>query len=290
MHPINLKKYFSRKLQPIHSVFVLISLAVIFLFTNTASAEPGKDAMSAEKVMQDVDDRYKGTSREMVGTLTLFDKNGGKRVRNFKEIAKKYGKDEKSISVVSFPAEVKGTSIMSFNWDEKTKDDDTWLYLPQLKKVKRMASTDKSGYFLGSDFTYSDFVGLEISDFKYKFDEEKNKSGTNEWVIIAEPRDDIAQKVRDETGYKKIQYWIDQSNLIIVKAIYWLDEGNKIKYSSSTDIENIDNVWTIKKMQMIMTQGGKKLHSSVFQLESIKYNLPVDDAEFTVYAMEREIK
>jgi hypothetical protein len=185
---------------------------------------------------------------------------------------------------------VKGTAIMSFNWDDKTKDDDTWLYLPQLKKVKRMASTDKSGYFLGSDFTYSDFVGLEISDFKYKFDEEKNKSNANEWIIFAEPRDEISQKVRDETGYKKIQYWVDKKTLILIKAIYWLDEGNKIKYSSSTDIVNIDNVWTVKKMQMIMTQGGNKLHSSVFQLESIKYNLPVDDAEFTVYAMEREIK
>ncbi len=270
--------------------YLLVSVVALSVFSNKALSQSNDASLTAEKVMQDVDDRDRGKTRQMTGTLSLLDKNGGTRVRNFQETAKKYGRDEKSISIVTYPAEVKGTSIMAYNWKDKTKDDDTWLYLPQLKKVKRMASTDKSGYFLGSDFTYSDFVGLEVSDFKYSFDSGDNKSDGKEWVIIAEPADDIAQKVKDETGYKKIKYWVDKSSHLIVKAIYWLEEGNKIKYSSSSEIEKVDDIWTVKKMQMVMTQGGNKLHSSVFQLENIKYNLPIDDTEFTVYAMERESK
>ena len=270
--------------------YLLISVVALSGFSNKALSQSNDASITAEKVMQDVDDRDRGQTRQMTGTLSLLDKNGGTRVRNFQETAKKYGRDEKSISIVTYPAEVKGTSIMAYNWKDKTKDDDTWLYLPQLKKVKRRASTDKSGYFLGSDFTYSDFVGLEVSDFKYSFDSENNKADGKEWVIIAEPADDIAQKVKDETGYKKIKYWVDKTSLLIVKAIYWLEEGNKIKYSSSSEIEKVEDIWTVKKMQMVMTQGGNKLHSSVFQLENVKYNLPIDDTEFTVYAMERENK
>ena len=109
-----------------------------------------------------------------------------------------------------------------------------------------MATTDRSGYFLGSDFTYADLSGLEVEDFDYSYVENQNLEN-DLLVIIATPKKDIIKKVIDETGYLKIKYWIDEEKLIKIKAQYWLKEGNRIKYYSAPIIENVTGVWTAKK-------------------------------------------
>jgi hypothetical protein len=76
--------------------------------------------------------------------------------------------------------------------------------------------------------------------------------------------------------------------LIITKAQYWLNEGHRVKYYSASEIEEIDGIWTVQRMQMVMTQGSNLLHASVFQLSNIEHNKPIDDKMFTTYAMERE--
>lgn len=249
-------------------------------------APQGVSSVSAGQVMVDVDERYEGDTRRQTGVLTLIDKEGNRRVREFREFSKKYGEDEKRISFVISPPEVEGTAFMSYEWKDRDREDEAWLYLPQLRKVKRLASTDKSSYFLGSDFTYADFIGLEVEDFDYRFADEE--SGESEWVIIATPREDITRKVIDETGYKKVKYWVDRRKLIITKAQYWLNEGHRVKYYSASEIEEIDGIWTVQRMQMVMTQGSNLLHASVFQLSNIEHNKPIDDKMFTTYAMERE--
>lgn len=235
-----------------------------------------------------VDNRYEGDTRKQSGVIILIDKKKRKRIRGFVELAKQYGEDEKSISRVLSPAEVRGTSFLSYEWKERSRDDESWLYLPQLKKVKRLATTDKSSYFLGSDFTYADLVGLEIEDFDYKF--VQNETDGQHWVITASPKADLKFKVIEETGYKKIKYWVSKKKLLVEKAQYWLSEGNKIKYLTVSDIEQINEIWTPKKRQMVMTQGGKYLHASIYQTKNIQYNLDLDDEIFTTYAMERDLQ
>lgn len=243
------------------------------------------DNPTAEAVMRAVDERYTGLSRRVEGVLTLIDKDGNKRLRSFVEYAKKYGKDEKSASLIVSPPEVRGTAFMSYEWKDQGRDDETWLYLPQVKKVKRLATTDKSGYFLGSDFTYADFVGLEVEDYVYEFMPDEQH-----WVIIAEPRPDIRTTVINETGYDKIKYWVDKDRLIVVKTQYWLSEGKKVKYYTAENLKEVEGIWTVHTMKMVLTQGGKVLHGSVYQLDTIDYDIDIQDEMFTPYAMERGFK
>lgn len=261
---------------------------VFFLIFAKVFANVGK--ITAQEVMDAVDARYEGDTRKQIGTLTLIDKDKNKRFREVAEWMKKYGLDEKTFTRVLSPSEVGGTTILSYEWDDRTKDDETWLYLPELRKVKRLAVTDKSSYFLGSDFTYSDLTGIEIKDFNYQFSEDNEKELTNGlWVVMAEPRTEIADKVVDETGYVKIKYWIDQEKKMIVKAKYWLKEDGKIKYYSASDIQKYDAVWVAKKAQMVLTQNGNLQHASIFEINDIEFNRDLEDNIFTTYAMEKRL-
>ncbi|MDH5325124.1 MAG: outer membrane lipoprotein-sorting protein [Gammaproteobacteria bacterium] len=245
---------------------------------------------SAAQVMKQVDERYQGDTRKQKGILTLIDKSKNKRVREVHEWMKKFGSDEKVFTRVISPSEVSGTTILSYEWQQRSKDDETWLYLPELRKVKRLATTDKSSYFLGSDFTYSDLSGIDVDDFTYRFDAENAKMASQgTWVIMAEPVQDRLSQVLDETGYTKIKYWIDQEKKVIVKAKYWLKDGGKIKYFTASDLVLKDKVWVTTKAQMVMTQGGHLQHASIFEIKDVVFNSSIKDEIFTTYAMERQI-
>lgn len=243
---------------------------------------------TAADIMLAVDNRYYGDTRLQEGVLTLIDKNKNKRVRVVRQLMKDYIDNEKMMTQIVSPADVQGTTILSFDWDQPETDTETWLYLPQLKKVKRLATADQSSYFLGSDFTYADLSGLEYSDFDYQFAED-NDIDEQHWVVYSIPKASIKDKVIDKTGYTKIKNWVDKTTLLTVKSQFWLKEGNKIKYYSAKDIEKVDDIWVAKKMQMILTQGKTILHASVYQIDSIEFNVPVEDQALSTYAMERRI-
>lgn len=268
----------------------LVTLVVLWPVApaRAAADREGTAAMTAEAVMRAVDDRYQGESRRQQGTLTLIDKYKKQRVREFVEHVKKFGKDEKTVSRVLAPAEVKGTAFLSYEWKDRRRDDESWLYLPELRKVKRLASTDKSGYFLGSDFAYWDLTGLEIDDFDYVFVDDEPKE-RDVWVILATPKPAAAERVIDETKYLKVKYWVDKQRLITLKAQYWLNEGQRIKYYSASHINEVSSIPTVHKMQMVMTQSGQMIHASVYELAKIDYNVPISDQEFTTYALERPV-
>ncbi len=264
-------------------LWMLVSI-VVCADTDNGIAKP-----SAKSLMVAVDKRYEGKTRKQNGIMVLIDKNKNKRIREFKEIVKHYGEDKKSITQVMSPPEVRGTTFLSYDWDKRDREDESWLYLPQLRKTKRLATTDKSGYFLGSDFTYGDLIGLEVEDFNYAYVDDDKAIGAIR-SLTAIPRQDIRNKVIDETGYIKIKYWVDKEKKMIIKAQYWLDEGRKVKYLSVSDIGKVKNIWTAFKMQMITTQGERMLHASIFEIRDVKYNMPVEDKAFSVYAMERDIE
>ncbi|MEE8056397.1 MAG: outer membrane lipoprotein-sorting protein [Pseudomonadales bacterium] len=250
--------------------------------------ESNDQPLTAENIMELVDQRYDGDTKKQYGRLTLIDKRKNKRVRNIFQLSKIYGEDKRVITQVLSPSEVSGTTILAYEWDEVKREDETWLYLPQLRKVKRLATTDKSSYFLGSDFTYSDLSGLEVEDFSYEFI--NNESTNEQWVLFAKPKKDIGSIVIDKTGYIKIKYWIDKEKMMIVKAKYWLKDGSKVKYYNVSGFDKIDDIWIFRRAQMVLSQGKKMLHASIFEIDTVEYNHKVKDEMFTTYAMERKIE
>ena len=244
--------------------------------------------LTAREVAQKSDDRDDGDTMISDMTMILIDRRNNKRVRKIKAYRKDYGKDTKQISFFLSPADVKNTAFLSYEWDDDDKDDDNWLYLPALRKVKRIASSNKKDSFMGSDFAYVDMNGFKISRWDYKFLKKSEMvDGADCWVIEAVPRKDIKKQVIKETGYVKRVAWIRKDNFIGVKGKSYVKKGKKIKYYKAVDLQLIDGIWTPKRMEMITTKRKRKEHATVLLFENIKYNQGVEDNLFNTQRMER---
>ena len=267
---------------------ISLILIVFFAVVLTGFPQTGTAQMTAVEVVEKMDNRDDGDTVNSDTLMVLLDKNNKKRIRTIKNIRKDYGKDSKGIIFFLSPADVRNTAYMSFDFDSIEKEDDTWLYLPALQKVKRIASSDKSGSFMGSDFSYSDINGIAIDDWDYTFARENSLSkGKDTWVVQGIPKPNTRERVLDETGYLKTMMWIKKDNFMLVKAKYWVQKGKKIKYFQASEIKKIDNIWTACEMTMITTSRGKVEHTSLLKFSNIHYNTPIKDTYFTTRSMER---
>jgi hypothetical protein len=156
-----------------------------------------------------------------------------------------------------------------------------------MQKTQRVAASDESGWFMGSDFSYADINGLDYEDFNYELIKESEEvDGIDCWVIKSTPKNDT---VIDETGYTESTTWVRKDNYIQVKAIINMKKGKRVKYFAAKDIVEIQGIWTAKTLQMVTTRNGKKEHSSVITRHDIKFNEGVDESMFDSQAMQRGI-
>lgn len=271
-----------------------IILIIILLLPAAAGVWAGTAAqtepLTALAVATQMDKRYDGDTSVAHLTMVLINRNGDKRVREIASYSKDYGQDEKGVLFFMSPADVKDTAYLSYDWDDESKENDSWLYLPALRKVKRVAGADESGAFMGSDFSYADINGIELADWNFRFVSENDEvDGSPAWQIEAVPKPERAKEALDNTGYLKYRLWIRKDNFMAVRGKYWVDKGKKIKYFSANDIKQIDSIWTAAAMTMVTTNQGQKEHETLLSLSDIVYNTPLADDVFSTVTLERGI-
>ena len=253
---------------------ILIGLTVgVALLITTLSGDDAK----ARDIMTKVDARDDGKSLEEDMYMILIDKNGKKRIRDIKSYSKDFGKDTHRIMFFKSPADVKNTSFLTYDYDDSSKDDDQWLYLPALKKVKRIPSSDKSSSFMGSDFSYFDMTDRDLSDYNFKLIKETKVRGHSAWMIESTPRN---KKVIKESGYIKTVAIVRKDNFVVVRAINYLTNGKK-KYLDLKKIHKQNGIWVVDEMSMTTKKGKSMLHKTILKLKNIKVNKGLDDNLFT---------
>jgi hypothetical protein len=246
------------------------------------------EELSVKQIVQNIDDLYEGDTRTAELVMYLVDNSGRQRVRQLKGFNKVFDEYEASVLYFVAPAEVKNTAYMEFDWKDEEREDDAWLYLPALHKVKRVASTAKSDSFMGSDFTYSDINGPPVWDWKYRIVKDNEKvDGHDCWVMESVPRSEKKQKVLDETGYVKRTTWVRKDSFYIVKGKFFVQKGRKIKYYTVKGLHQVDGVWTPERQEMVTTKKGRVENTTVIEWKNPSYNMPLDDTLFTTQAMER---
>jgi len=242
------------------------------------------DDAKARGIMEKVDARDDGDRRISSMKMILIDKRGKQRIRSTISYAKDQGEDTQSIIFFKSPADVKGTGFLTYDYDDEAKDDDQWLFLPALKKTKRIAASDKSGSFMGSDFNYSDMTKRNLSEYDFTLKKEMEVNGDKVWVIESMPR---SQETIDETGYQKSLSFVRQDNYVVIRGISWEKDGGKLKYFDVKQLEKIDGIWTPTEMSMTTKQGKKTLHKTILKFEDIKYNQKMDESMFTTRRLEK---
>jgi len=179
---------------------------------------------------------------------------------------------------------VKNTGFLTYDYYSGEEDDDQWLYLPELKKTKRIASSDKSSPFMGSDFSYADMTKRVLDEWEYKILKEDEVRGHKCWLIEALPRD---KTIEDRYGYTKSVVYVRQDIFMPVRGIHWVKDGNKLKYFDMKILEQIDGVWIGTELDMKTVKNKKTLHRTVLSFQNVEFNQDIDEDMFTVRQLEK---
>lgn len=156
---------------------------------------------------------------------------------------------DKSLVIFNSPPDVEGTALLSH---AKILDpDDQWLYLPALKRVKRISSANKSGPFVGSEFAFEDFTTTELNKFTYNYLREEEVDGMMMDVIERFPR-------YEKSGYTKQVAWIDQDIYQTRKVEFYDRKGDLLKVLTLSDYREYDGVWRSHKFSMVNVQNRKE--------------------------------
>jgi outer membrane lipoprotein-sorting protein len=156
---------------------------------------------------------------------------------------------DKSLIVFDKPRDVKGTAFLSFT--HATKPDDQWLYLPALKRVKRISSSNKSGPFMGSEFAYEDISSQEIQKYKYKFIKDDKFDGKDVFVIERFPQ-------YENSGYKRQIAWIDKSMYQPLKVEFYDRRNSLLKTLTQHEFNQyLGKFWRPSRMEMVNHKNGK---------------------------------
>lgn len=242
------------------------------------------DDPKARAIMEKVDARDDGDSMISDMKMILIDKNQQIRERTMRSFSQDRGEDTYQLIFFSGPPAVKDTGFLTYDYDDPDKDDDQWLYLPALKKTKRIAAGDKTDAFMGSDFSYADMTKSELDNYYYKLLKEDTVDGHKVWIIEAVPR---TQKVIDTFGYTKSIVFVRQDNYVMVRAVSWVADSSNLKYMDVKQLENIDGIWVAMETHMTTKRDKTTLHKTILLRENVKFNQPMDEDLFTVRRLEK---
>ncbi len=254
------------------TVLIMVSLGMSSLY-----------ALTGKEIARKVHDRDDGKTLSQDMTMILIDKNGKKRVRKIKTFSKDFGKDTYKIMFFLSPADVKDTSFLTYDYDDSNKDDDQWLYLPALKKVKRIPTSDKSSAFMGSDFSYYDMTKRDVDDFDYKILKHVKVRGHDTTMIESIPNN---QKVIEESGYVKTIGLVRTDIDMVVRSIGFLKNGKK-KFFDVKKMHKQNGVWVIDEMTMTTKDGKRTVHKTILKFNNIKVNQPISDDMFTTRRLKK---
>jgi outer membrane lipoprotein-sorting protein len=221
---------------------------------------------------------------EAISTLRIYDAKGRERVRQTSMASKLFesGATEKRIIRFLSPAEVKGTGMLIYDYDQK--NDDMWIYMPALRKTRRIISNEKSKSFMGSEFSNADMSAPNLEDFDYTVTGSERFEGTDCWIVEVVP---VNEYIMDEVGYDRQLAWIGKQDFVFRKAEYYDEDGELFKQMISSDVKQMDpsgKKYIATRMEMSNFQNGRK---SVMTIDKVQYNPDVNEEYFTLGYLER---
>jgi outer membrane lipoprotein-sorting protein len=250
-----------------NKIFLTATLMLFlgFLYSPYASAQ-----LSGQEIMEKVYHNPSGDDVQGRLTMTLINRQGESRVRNLQQYTKDYGDVEKRVMFFLSPADVQGTSFMNWSYTDGS-DDDQWIYLPALKRVRRISSDGKGDYFMGSDFTYDDLGERHPDEDNHELTDEEDIDGKECWVIESTPKD-------PDYMYSKTVTWVMKDNYMGLKREFYDDRGRHLKTLTIKDYGQINGFWTILETEMNNVQRD---HSTHMKFSDVNINQGIPDRMFT---------
>jgi outer membrane lipoprotein-sorting protein len=273
----------SLKIATTTSAIVALVISGYLLTTKTATAATLPDGRWLAEQINAVEE---GVQRSSKLSMKMIDRRGKERQRETLNFRKYYGQEKRTVLFYQSPKNVKDTGFLTYDYPDADKDDDQWLYLPALRKARRISASDRGDYFLGTDFTYEDIKKegkFELSDYRFKTLEMSSFREKEVLLLEAIP---VNEETAAELGHSKVLAWVDTSNWIVLKSQSWDINQNELKTTVMSDIRKVDGIWT---RHSLIVDNHKTGHHTEFSFSQVDYNTEVKDRVFTRQALTRGV-
>ncbi len=218
-------------------------------------------------------------------TMTLVNDRGQTRERKITVTSKLQSNGVDSNLLVRFnsPPDIKGTAFLEL--EHLDGDDDLWIYLPALKKSRRLVAANKKDSFVGSDFSYGDVLPPRVDQYRHSLVRSEIIDGQDCYVIESLPAN---ESILRDSGYNRKLFWIRKDNFHETKVDYYDVGGRLMKTQFVRNIKEVDPAnfrWTASYREMVNHQTG---HRTIFIAERYSTTTPIPDDLFTARSLERE--
>ncbi|MBQ4861088.1 outer membrane lipoprotein-sorting protein [Pseudoalteromonas sp. MMG013] len=256
------------------SQLLVVSMTLLLAHNTYASSEQ----LNAEELMGKRKQHNSGwRSSEVALNMVLTMSNGQQSTRSLRAKALEViGDGDKSLSVFDTPRDVSGVAFL--NHSHVGKLDNQWLYLPSLKRVKRISSNNKSSSFMGSEFSYEDMSSFEVEKYTYGSAVIAELEGKQVYVVESIPK-------AKSSGYSKLKTWLDTTHYQPLKVEFFDKRGGLLKNLALSGYKKYDNgVWRAHQLRMKNIQNARETELSY---QPFNFNIVLNDKDFNKNVLKR---
>ncbi|MBF0454485.1 MAG: outer membrane lipoprotein-sorting protein [Magnetococcales bacterium] len=254
---------------------IILTLPLLLLPLTAMAQTPEEKGLAIAREVDQRDNGFQDSTAKM--TMTLKNRAGQESFRyiRFKTLEVE-GDGDKSLSIFDKPRDIKGTAMLTFS--HATKPDDQWMYLPALKRVKRISSRNKSGPFMGSEFAFEDLGSQEVEKYHYKWLRDEPCNGLDCFVVERRP-------AYEHSGYTRQEVWIDKEAYRVQKAVYYDRKNSLLKSQTFSGYKQyLNKFWRTTTMEMVNHQTGK---STQLLWEDYQFRVGLDSNDFNRNSLKR---
>jgi hypothetical protein len=250
-----------------------LSLALGLLLPSLASAD------DARKLLVESEARHRTKGQQYAGELSVVAKDGKVRKKGWRSWRDGYAGDAKLLIRFTAPPEVKGVSFLSLGRPGKSPDQ--WLYLPSMKRERRIASQDRDTSFVGTDFNYEDMEEFDQSKFAVSLKGEETLDGQACWRIEARPEESGGKSL-----YERKLLWLRKDILFMLRQdVFRKGEKEPAKRLRLSDLQQVEGHWVAKALEMTDLRKGSR---TTILLQELAFDRPQPPGRFTLQNLNRE--
>ncbi len=260
------------------SAFLPRALVLFMALFSACTSMAQSDAEKGLTIASEADQRDTGFGDTVVDLTMLITSSANDVTRREmrQTVLEVTGDGDKSIMVFDRPRDLKGTAILTYT--HKVEPDEQWLYLPALKRVKRISSSDKSGPFMGSEFAYEDLASQEVEKYTYKYLRDETLDGEPCFVVERIPND-------ENSGYTRQITWVNQSEYRLQRVDYYDRKDTLLKSMVPNNYQRyLNRYWRPDEMIMTNHQTGK---STTLKFGNYQFRTGLRDSDFNPSAISR---
>ena len=259
--------------------YFFLARAIVALAPIIAAAHvptPASAQMNGSQIMTEVYNRPKGNSMAAELAMSITNARGSVRERSIQQYQSDERGVEKKLMFFTAPADVKNTSFMTWAYDNGQADEQ-WIYLPAMRRIRRIASDSKSDSFMGSDFTYDDMTMRHPDADTHRSTGEETIKGKKYMVVESVPKE-------ARSDYAKTLSWIDPSTYVGIRKDFVDSRGELVRRLTVADAKQIDGFWVITEMTM---EDLSKKSSTTIKMRNVSFNNGLGDDFFSERQMQK---